>query len=177
MRSERSVKVFDFVLELLLDLSMLSEDVQRATEYTQELPNQKQKTQDESVPDEEASPLTDLDRRMLGIWDFEWHWPYLNYCHGRLEITEKLSKACYMGRLYVDFGNSPHHGEAQLYEKAIVRIREKQVRVRCSEPSLPDWQPNEFVLNLDPHDDLMAGVSEHANDVRGTIAFRRRASV
>jgi hypothetical protein len=81
-----------------------------------------------------------------------------------------------MGRLCVDFGNSPHPGEAQLYENATIRTREKQVRVRCSEASLAEWPPDEFLLDLDPDDDLMAGISKHANDIRGTIAFKKRNS-
>ena len=182
MQTEREVNVFDFVLELLLGLGMLSKGSREAPEEKSEhtlLPEAEQALEDVSELSASNVPpsLKEMDRRMLGVWDFEWHWPYLNYCHGWLEITEKLRESCYAGHLCVDFGNSPRSGETQIYEHAIIYIRERRAHVRCSEASLTEWPLDEFHLNLDPHEDLMAGFSEHANDIHGTIAFKKRISV
>ena len=180
MQTDRKVNVFDFVLELLLGLRMLCEDSRKTAENGPEHSSSEVTPVLEEVSEPSASDvlssLTEQDHRMLGIWDFEWHWPYLNYCHGTLEITEKLNETCYGGRLCVDFGNSPRSGETQLYENATIRVRENKVLVRCSTTSLADWPPDQFHLDLDPDADLMAGASEHANDIRGTIAFRKRNS-
>jgi hypothetical protein len=180
MRTERSVNVFDFVLELLLGLRMLDEVPQTSSEKQSNRHEPEAEHANEEHPEpsisEELPPATELDRRMLGVWEFEWHWPYLNYCHGTLEINEKLREACYAGHLSVDFGNSPGSRESRLYEKATIRVQETRVRILCSEASFAEWQPDEFHLELDPHDDVMAGTSEHAHDIRGTIAFRKRLS-
>lgn len=176
MNAAKEVTLFDVVVELLVDLQMMSDIHQQAQqpeslpEKAEDPPQTQEHEEDVTLQERKAVPARNaLDRRMLGRWRCEWYLPRLNYCTGQLEIFRKTEAGHYVGRLELD--------TLALSEEASILVERAQVMIQCSHPSQATWNPDLFEVTLDRNSDVMSGFSKHPRGFRGKITFTKQESM
>lgn len=104
---------------------------------------------------------------ILGTWSLVWEGARDNYT-GTLDVTTRVTDQLFTGRLNLIKSNG-----VQIGEDTDITITGNEVRIECSRPSDPRWNPDRFYVTRSG--DRMEGYSLDTAGQRGrTIVFTKQ---
>jgi hypothetical protein len=103
---------------------------------------------------------------ILGSWSFLWEGARGDYT-GTLEVTRRTGDKVYSAKLTVIRADG-----FTVKQDATVTLEANDVRIECSNPSVPNWNPDRFYVTRSG--DAMEGYSLDSAGQRGRkIVFKR----